>query len=591
MKQFGRVVLLSVLLVPSGSWAGGAARVVAGGVVGLAGGTAIAMGVIVARTVFQNHYLESTTDMMGGLGAPIPLGAVLGGVAGAAGPAVLASVAVAVVGGGAVGSAAGAVVGSLLSNDPSDAWAGGAIGGAIGVFLGFAVGWLVGRRRQATGPRTENGQDDPGPSGSPGGAGGSGAPGGSGGGGGSGGRGLRGIGTVVMATGLGLLIGGCSGEAGNDRTAEERPAAAEVPADAGATEDVVILIGDPGKARFRRYPVIPRVAAEVDAWSERIGRDSAVTVVNLGDIVYPEGMHQPTDPAFPMDSARVWDQTGVVRSATALAHDARMYFVAGNHDWGLHEDREGARRLRNLGAFLDRVRSRGPNVDLVPTAGSGIPHVVDIGDRLRLILLDTAWWLFDAEPGGKDAVVRGVRDAMAGAGDRQVVIAGHHPYQSAGPHGGFFPVWKSLGIRTVLYRSGALLQDVNSRPYRELRQRLEEVFVEAGRPLAWVGGHEHSLQIIAHDSAVAPRYSIVSGSASKLTGVGTIPGTLFQVSAPGYVMLVVREDGAVDVEVVAGPARYLSCPENEPTDLEWERCMKAGAAAFETVYSARLAEP
>ncbi len=285
------------------------------------------------------------------------------------------------------------------------------------------------------------------------------------------------------------------------------------------------------------------------------------------------------------------DQIDMIRDPAAQERAARMYMVAGNHDWGLAEDQEGARRLRNLGAFVDRERERGANVDLAPTAGSGVPDVVDVGDRLRLVLLDTAWWLFDAEPRGKEAFIGGVRDAIAGAGARRVVVAAHHPYQSAGPHGGFFSIGKTLGIRYLLYRSGALLQDLSSRPYRQMRLALGEVFREEGRPLAFVGGHEHSLQVIAHDDPGAPRYSIVSGSASKLTGVGPIPGTMFQRSAPGYVQLVVRENGAVDVEVVAGPPRFLSCPENEPAELEWERCMTEGAASFETVYAARLVGP
>lgn len=188
-------------------------------------------------------------------------------------------------------------------------------------------------------------------------------------------------------------------------------------------------------------------------------------------------------------------------------------------------------------------------------------------------------------------MVEGVADALAGAGDRRVVIASHHPFESAGPHGGIFDVWETMGLRRLLYKSGALLQDLHSRPYWDLRRRLSEVFVEAGRPLAWAGGHEHSLQVMVHDDSTAPGYSLVSGSASKLSRVAPIEGTVFQESAPGYMMLVIREDGAVDVEVVGAPAEYLSCPEDAPGTGDRARCMAEAEEAFKTLFTGRLAPP
>lgn len=549
MKRAGTALILSLFLMPFGSGGGTAVRAIGGGALGLAAGTAVAMGVVVARARFENVYIESMRDVISWQGAPIPLGALAGGAAGVAGGAVLAGATGGMLLGGGAGALVGAAAGAALSSDPQDRWVGGVMGGALGVLLGFIAGWLVARRRNAR-------------------------------------RSRRRTGPAVAALLPVLLLAGCAGEEPLEPV--ETP---DAPDDAAAVEDVVVLVGDPGKARYRHYPIIPRVAAEVERWATTIGRDSAVTVLVLGDIIYPDGMHDPGTPGFTVDSARVSEQVDMVRAPGAMRHAARMYFVAGNHDWGVAEDQEGARRLRNLGAFLDRVRERGANVDLAPVAGSGVPDIVDIGDRLRLILLDTAWWIFDAEPNGKEAFIRGVADAMAGAGDRRVVLAAHHPFESAGPHGGLIPIWRTLGIRYLLYKSGALLQDLSSRPYQQMKAALGDVFLEHGRPLAFAGGHEHSLQVIAHDTATAPHYSIVSGSASKLTGVRPVQGTLFQRSAPGYVQLLIRENGAVDVEVIAAPERFLACPEDETAEQPWEECMAEGQEAFSTVYAARLVDP
>jgi hypothetical protein len=151
-------------------------------------------------------------------------------------------------------------------------------------------------------------------------------------------------------------------------------------------------------------------------------------------------------------------------------------------------------------------------------------------------------------------------------------------------------VWKNLGIRFLLARSGAMLQSLDSRVYRDLNAALEEMFAGIRRPLAFVGGHEHSLQVIRHDSTTAPRYSLVSGSASKLTPVGWVPGMLYRRSAPGYMRMVVRESGAVDLYVEAAPRRYRVCPEDPSAEMGWERCMEEGVQSYEPAFSMRLKE-
>ena len=97
--------------------------------------------------------------------------------------------------------------------------------------------------------------------------------------------------------------------------------------------------------------------------------------------------------------------------------------------------------------------------------------------------------------------------------------------------------------------------------------------------------HDHSLQVIGQAEPTDPRYSIVSGSRSKLTNVGTGPELRFARSAPGYMRLLIKKDGGMHLSVVASPERYLRCPEQEPALGE---CMREGAAAFETVFSKPL---
>jgi len=182
-------------------------------------------------------------------------------------------------------------------------------------------------------------------------------------------------------------------------------------------------------------------------------------------------------------------------------------------------------------------------------------------------------------------VLGGIETAIRGAGSRQVIVAAHHPFKSAGPHGGEFSFWSTLGIQYILAKSGAILQDLNSIPYRELERGLRGIFERARPPLVFVGGHEHSLQVIGSTQESDPAYSMVSGSASKLSSIGTEAGMLFGRSAPGYMRLVVGKDGAMTLFVEATAPEFQSCPEADPQRQE---CMTRGLAAFQTVYGKRL---
>src|SRR5690606_7985554 len=178
------------------------------------------------------------------------------------------------------------------------------------------------------------------------------------------------------------------------------------------------------------------------------------------------------------------------------------------------------------------------------------------------------------------------RDITRETEGRFLIVAAHHPFQSAGAHGGFIPFWKAFGLRLLLARSGAIMQDLNSIVYRELRREMLTAF-ESRPPLVFAGGHDHSLQVIANDSFPNPRFSIVSGSGSKLTTVGHTDGMRYRAAAPGYMRLVVHRSGRVDLFVIASPEDddYLMCG---GTGLDLEQCMTSRAADFTTRFGMRL---
>jgi len=384
------------------------------------------------------------------------------------------------------------------------------------------------------------------------------------------------------AVALFLLAAACGGPTVNTPSGATLIPASE-PAE---VESVLFLMGDAGNAIPGRSPLLARMRADIEWWAGRLDRDSAVAVLILGDVIYPRGMHPPDDEEFPRDSAVAMGQIDLVAGPEASKRGARLWFMAGNHDWGLREDWPGYVRIRRLGDFVAAERARtGVLAELVPEAGSGGPVVIDWGTSFRLLLLDTAWWLLEGDEGSRGAVLEAIDEAFATAGDREIVMAAHHPFRSGGPHGGSFSFWETMGIRYVLFRSGAILQDISSRPYRELEVGLREIFTRHRVPLVFAGGHEHSLQILEAIESTEPRFNLISGSGSKLSSVGPVDGLVFGQSTPGYMRMVIEKDGGVTLFVIAADEQFQHCPGAEPARTE---CMAVAEEQYRTVYSRRL---
>ncbi|MBW3627941.1 MAG: metallophosphoesterase [Gemmatimonadetes bacterium] len=385
---------------------------------------------------------------------------------------------------------------------------------------------------------------------------------------------------AVRAAGLWMMLalGGCI------RPELPMPEPMQIPApNPNEVDRVLFLLGDAGIARMETHPLLTRLQQDIEQWAGQLGRDSAVSLLVLGDNVYPLGLHPPGTPQYPADSSVVMGQVRLVAGPMARERDVIQYFLAGNHDVGLKQDREGYVRLRLFEDFLFKARAEtGASTYLVPVAGTGGPYVLDWGPSIRLIFLDTPWWLLQADEAERMRVLASLDDAMRTAGSRRVIFAAHHPLRTAGPHGGAVSFWSTLGLQYLLVRSGAILQDLTSVPYRRLERGLRSIFQRYDPPLLFVGGHEHSLQVIEAVEPSDPRYTLVSGSGSKVSEVGTVDGLRYARSALGYMRLVIEKDGDVSVFMEAAPAGPLECPAQAE---DHAACMARGVASFSTVHS------
>jgi hypothetical protein len=351
--------------------------------------------------------------------------------------------------------------------------------------------------------------------------------------------------TTLVLAGLAMLTS-CA----LSRDTSLPPVAGIAPGDT-SIERVIFLLGDAGESPPEGSPLFTHLRGEVEEWSAALAADSAVTVVFLGDNVYPNGVHAPGHSDRGRDSIRLSNQIDLVRGPQALLHHATGLFVAGNHDWGGDTGPEGAARLLNEEALIQAAASAGAAVDLLPAALQPGPEVLDLGPHVKLVALDTQWWLSNADTPQSAEVLQDVIAEVQDAQTQTILFATHHPLVSGGPHGGNVPFWPTFGLKKIRSLAGSSSQDLSSRPYREMIAEFKEAFASTSASLIYAAGHEHGLQVIEGRGSDDPEWMLVSGSGSKKSTIRDTRGTRFRSSAAGFMRLLVERDGTVRVEVVA----------------------------------------
>ncbi len=322
----------------------------------------------------------------------------------------------------------------------------------------------------------------------------------------------------------------------------------------------LLLIGDAG-APNPGDPVLDAMGKDAATAPDR------TTVLFLGDNIYPRGLPDSISPDRAEAERRIRTQINTVRDAGAKA-----IFIPGNHDWAKH-GLDGWNAVRRVEQLIEREGA--PRIVQLPDRGCPGPSVKDL-PGVRLILLDTQWWLHgNAKPSDatsgcpsytEEGVVEALRVAVDEAGDRHVVVAAHHPLASGGEHGGHFAwtrhifplravkkwAWLPLPILGSAYpvarASGVSSQDLSGGANERMRAKLAGAM--AGQPpLIWVSGHEHNLQVFQGTTA---RNLLVSGSGYYGHGgfVQWSDSTRYASDASGYMRVEVLNDGRVWLSVI-----------------------------------------
>ena len=275
-------------------------------------------------------------------------------------------------------------------------------------------------------------------------------------------------------------------------------------------EHRVYLIGDAGKPAKGSEPVFAAVQNDIQS------RSVPATIVFLGDNLYSHGLPPETDPERKEMERRILDQVRLVQRTGAAG-----VFVPGNHDW----DAGGEGGWAAIQRQEQLVENDGtPGILWLPNNGCPGPETFPVGDYVKLVVIDTHWWLHghskpgptECTPGTEQEVLAALSESLSDQSHLSLVL-GHHPYKSGGPHGGYFPVkkhifpltelaswaWLPLPIIGSAYpvarMSGISSQDQSGPRHKHMNESLASVLSKK-RHLAYAAGHEHALEVLEDES-------------------------------------------------------------------------------------------
>ncbi len=324
----------------------------------------------------------------------------------------------------------------------------------------------------------------------------------------------------------------------------------------------LFLIGDAGGAPLNRKE--PTLTLFKSFLEKAPGKSAAVF---LGDNIYTRGLPDSTSPGRARAEAKINAQLETVEQ-----FKGRVIFIPGNHDWD-DGGEDGINAIKRQEQYIEEYLDRGNT--FIPD--NGFPGPVDIElmdddehpalrDDIRLIVLDTQWWLhrheksygdtgdYDLVDGG-DFLVE-LRDILKKRQKDFLVVAAHHPLITHGTHGGYMPPSTHLkppifGSFYAFYRKAfGFEQDIPNHSYNEMSRTLRKMF-ELNDHLIYASGHAHNLQYHKTDGPREVQHFIVSGAGTKESYVAKGRGSEFTYQGKGFTKLNYYEDGSVWMEAWA----------------------------------------
>lgn len=240
----------------------------------------------------------------------------------------------------------------------------------------------------------------------------------------------------------------------------------------------------------------------------------------------------------------------------------KIIAVSGDKDW----DNAGYYGLDSLTTFEKRIEKKLNSTLIIPEKGCPGPYVKDIEDNIRIIAINSQWWLHpyrkrEATDSKCDnilplEIIGEIDDAIESAGNKRVLLLTHHPLVSGGVYGGnsnilgqLFPFSHNdpenktflpfFGTFYHCYRQNVgSNQDFSSIAYTEFIKSINTLLLKY-QDVIVASAHEFDLQLLKLNS----NYQVISGGFLKNAQVSALDNTLFKSQKPGFVKLEFFDDG------------------------------------------------
>lgn len=298
--------------------------------------------------------------------------------------------------------------------------------------------------------------------------------------------------------------------------------------------------------------------AHLEAFRQELrAQQNPFTIVHLGDIASNRGLDKNPEAATTRKLNKLLQLTANTKG--------NMLFVPGDKDWD-NSGKEGLEDVKILGNYISSHQKNGQV--LLPEEGCPGPVIRDIGKTVRIIAINTQWWMHPyrkpQEPDTDCGILSGpefiesVEDAIEEADGRQVLIVGHHPVVSNGVYGGhmslkkhLFPFfdfktnsWVPLPLLGSLYaayrQNVGTPRDMANPGYQNFISNMNRLF-QSNDQLIYAAAHDYSLQLNAFED----NYFLVSGSFSEKDYVSKNLQSLVNRAATGYAKLTIYSNGKV----------------------------------------------
>ncbi|TDM00450.1 MAG: hypothetical protein C4K58_04385 [Flavobacteriaceae bacterium] len=301
------------------------------------------------------------------------------------------------------------------------------------------------------------------------------------------------------------------------------------------------LIGDAGNSKM------DTLSDGLKLLREELQKDknSASTLLFLGDNIYPAGLPKEDDPTRELAEYRLLVQLKIAQNS-----NSKSYFIPGNHDWYA---KEGTKRERE---YVDKTLGEH---SFLPLNGAFFTRK-KISDKIELIVIDSEKFITHQGLNQKMLAYQSLKQEIAQIpADKTLIVASHHPLFSSGEHGGkfsfkdhIFPLSDKipmplLGSLVVASRQLGIASntDLAHKKYKDFRENLLLIFGE--RPLYFVAGHEHILELIQ----IGDFHQITSGAGSKSGPSKLGKHTMFTSSNQGFATLTLLEGNRAEVKFIS----------------------------------------